>query len=372
MKKTKGLRRRTILLREGKIAFFRPVFECPSCRCSRAPLDEELGAGPREHLSRGVRELACWHAAQSSMEAAARTLEHCHGLAVSTSQIERLVHREGARILEVQEEREERWSAPITEESPVLAPEIRSETLVVEFDGTVVLTRPGEENKTVWVARAFDCKGRGEKEQSGRPFIAGPSRYAAGAATLEDFEHQILALANRMGARGAGRIVVVADGAEPLWNVLSRRLPGAVQIQDYWHVCEHLCGLARELYGEGSAEAAAAMALWKHLLWEGQMDSLLADLRERRKLRRGAKRARLDDEIRYLEKGRHRMDYPRYRAEGWLMGSGAVEAACKKVVKERFALTGARWGRGNIKDMLALRIALANDEWEQHWQHEAA
>lgn len=368
----KNRRPRTILLREGEVTFERQAYECARCRATHAPLDRELGVEAKEHLSRGVRELACWHAAQSSMEAAVRTLQHCHGLTVSSSQIERLVRREGARILEAQEEREESWRASITEESPVLAPEIRSETLVVEVDGTIVLTRPGEENKTVWVARAFDAGGRGKKETNGRPFIAGPSRYAAGAGALEDFEHQILSLANRMGARGASQIVAVADGAEPLWNALSRRLPGAVQIQDYWHVCERLCGLARDLCGEASEAARSAMTRWKSLLWEGQMEELLADLHERRKQRRGAKRARIEEEISYLKKGRHRMDYPRYRAEGWLVGSGAVEAACKKVVKERFARTGARWGRSKIKDMLALRIALANEQWDDHWQHKAA
>ncbi len=306
------------------------------------------------------------------MEAAAKTLEHCHGLVVSSSEVERIVHREGARIGLTQEELAERWAEPIEAETPVFAPEHSSETLVVEVDGTIVLTRPGEENKTVWVGRAFDAKDRGGKEASGRPFIAGPSRYAAGAGTLEDFEHGLLALANRMGARRARQKVVVADGAEPLWSMLSRRLPGAVQVQDYWHVCEHLCALARDLFGEGSEQAREAMALWKEQLWDGEMDELLAGLNEERKRRRGSKRARIDDEIRYLEKGRHRMDYPRYRREGWLVGSGAVEAACKKLVKQRFAITGARWGRGRINDMLALRLALENEEWEQHWGQKAA
>ena len=36
------------------------------------------------------------------------------------------------------------------------------------------------------------------------------------------------------------------------------------------------------------------------------------------------------------------MDYARFEREGWPIGSGAVEATCKHLVKERFCVTGAR------------------------------
>jgi hypothetical protein len=38
----------------------------------------------------------------------------------------------------------------------------------------------------------------------------------------------------------------------------------------------------------------------------------------------------------------HRMDYPRYQANGWLIGSGHVEAACKAVIGQRLEGTGMR------------------------------
>ena len=42
----------------------------------------------------------------------------------------------------------------------------------------------------------------------------------------------------------------------------------------------------------------------------------------------------------------HRMDYPRYRAAGWLIGSGAVEAAWQSVVGQRLKGGGDALGRG--------------------------
>jgi hypothetical protein len=38
------------------------------------------------------------------------------------------------------------------------------------------------------------------------------------------------------------------------------------------------------------------------------------------------------------------MDYPGYRARGWLVGSGPVEAACERVVGRRMKGGGVRWG----------------------------
>lgn len=46
------------------------------------------------------------------------------------------------------------------------------------------------------------------------------------------------------------------------------------------------------------------------------MDDLLDDLAAEHRRRRGEKRERLRREIAYLKAGRHRMEYPRYRAAG--------------------------------------------------------
>ena len=40
----------------------------------------------------------------------------------------------------------------------------------------------------------------------------------------------------------------------------------------------------------------------------------------------------------------HRRDYPRYQAEGWQIGSGHIEAACKTVVNQRLKQSGMHWG----------------------------
>jgi hypothetical protein len=47
----------------------------------------------------------------------------------------------------------------------------------------------------------------------------------------------------------------------------------------------------------------------------------------------------------YFRNQVHRMDYPRYLAHGWQIGSGPVESACKTVVGQRLKGAGMRWAR---------------------------
>jgi len=40
----------------------------------------------------------------------------------------------------------------------------------------------------------------------------------------------------------------------------------------------------------------------------------------------------------------------------------------KHLVKERYNLTGARWKRDNIRFVLALRLSIFNEEWDEDWR----
>jgi len=118
---------------------------------------------------------------------------------------------------------------------------------------------------------------------------------------------------------------------------------------------------------EEAPDASERLEQWKQALLESRVGEVIQELRAEHKRRRGAKRERLEKEIHYLEAGRARMDYAKYRQAGWPIGSGAVEATCKHLIKERFHRTGARWTRPNIAPIAALRVAIANDEWENVW-----
>jgi hypothetical protein len=356
--------RRARTLRGG-LSFSRQVFECPSCRMSRATLDEELGLEPHAALTRRFRKKVAWETAQTSFGQSSRNLEHQAELEVSPAECARVAREEGQVLLQAQQQRQQQWAAPGTPEEPAAPPEHQARRLVVEADATAVLTVEGEEHKMVWCASAFALEQRQRKQDSGRELI-GLRRYAASSGDFVDFGPQLRGLANRMGARRARAIAFIADGASCLWRWAQENMPEAVLIQDYWHVSEHLYALARELFEPEQARGKGEH--WSALLRESRMEELLDELRAEHKRRRGALRERLQREINYLQNGRARMDYARFQREGWPIGSGAIEGTCKHLVKERFNLTGARWKRDNIEPVLALRLSIFNQEWEQDWK----
>jgi len=78
------------------------------------------------------------------------------------------------------------------------------------------------------------------------------------------------------------------------------------------------------------------------------------------------------DELRkligYVADNEHRTDYPAYRAQGWDLGSGPTEAACK-VVGARFKQSGMRWvppGAATVAPLRALYLS-GTDAWDTYW-----
>jgi hypothetical protein len=324
--------------------------------------------GPHERMTRRTVKKVAWAGAKHSFAEASKDLQHQAGVEVSVAECARVAGEYGPRLDAMQREREKAWTAPWTPETKRAEPEKTVEQLVIEADATSVLTRADEEHKMVYCATAFDGKGRLKKgPPHERPMIV-ERRYSASGVEFEDFEERLKALAARMGVVRTALMAFIGDGAACLWLLAKRLFPHAVLIQDYWHVCEHLAKLVKELFGE-TERANQTVAKWKTALWESRLDEILADLEAEKRRRRGKKRERIEEEIRYMESARERMDYARFRREGWPIGSGAVEGTCKHLVKERYNVTGARWKRKNVPDVLALRLSIFNEEWETDWSN---
>ena len=81
-------------------------------------------------------------------------------------------------------------------------------------------------------------------------------------------------------------------------------------------------------------------------------------------------RQKLAEVLAYLHKNVHRMDYPTYLAKGWLIGSGAVESACKTVVGQRLKLAGMRWRETRYRQVCHLRALYKSErnQWEAFWR----
>jgi len=69
----------------------------------------------------------------------------------------------------------------------------------------------------------------------------------------------------------------------------------------------------------------------------------------------------------YFESRKDLLDYPKLRAAGWPIGTGAIESANKLVGEERLKGPGMHWGEEHVNPMLALRNAQCSNRWDEAW-----
>lgn len=143
-------------------------------------------------------------------------------------------------------------------------------------------------------------------------------------------------------------------------------------ILEFSHAAEYLSEFAKSWAGTDTAAAAALGQHWGHQLKHEGGEAVLAmlhavDLRGRS----AAACATYPATVRYGENQGHRMDYPRYRAKGWQIGSGPVESACKRVVGQRLNGAGMRWGAARADAVCRLRALFLSESgpWEACWNH---
>ena len=158
-------------------------------------------------------------------------------------------------------------------------------------------------------------------------------------------------------------LVILGDGASWIWERVSLLAENGQQvwhILDFWHACDNLAKLSRELYGEGSKQFAECFERWRSMLWQGCVAAVIKELKELHDSGRYSEKQcdELQGKINYFSTNQERMDYPRYRAVGLPIGSGVVESACKNVVGARMKQSGMMWTLEGARDMLQLRAAV--------------
>lgn len=166
-------------------------------------------------------------------------------------------------------------------------------------------------------------------------------------------------------------LVAVMDGERSLWEVLRFFLPGAIGILDIFHVLERLWLAAHVFHAEGSKASENFVTDRLRLLLEGQVGRVIGGLRQMltKQALQGSKRQTLQSVIGYFENNREHMHYDEYLAEGYPIGSGVAEGACRHLVKDRLEQTGMRWTVAGAQAMLHLRAIYLNGDWPAFVKH---
>jgi hypothetical protein len=188
--------------------------------------------------------------------------------------------------------------------------------------------------------------------------------YAAGLEPAAAFGRRLALEAHCRGLEGAGRVAVLGDGAEWIWQLAAEHFPHATQIVDWFHASERVWDLGRALFGAETVETTTWVAEQLGRLAGGQAATLAHEWHTL--ACRGEAATVRDAQVTYFTNQAPRMAYDRYRAAGWDIGSGMVESACKRVIAAREKGAGMRWSEAGAHTVAAVRVLLLNHQWDAH------
>lgn len=344
-------RPKTLVTRVGNAVVLRPYYYCKHCHRGSVPWDEAQGLSKRCY-SPGVKAMVCRTAARLSYKGTVELLAELTPLRLEESAAEWIVEEVGGRVREEQARETESYLSG--EVALPAGPPV--ERLYVTMDGSSAhIDGEWHEVKTgaVYTPRPGD-DGLDE---------SGPKRYVSAQEPAEDFTARLYIEALQAGVHRAKEVVVLGDGAPWIWNYAAVHYPGAIQIVDYWHACQHIWELAKAQYGERSPHGARWARQHCDRLKQYGPARLLRALR-RMKPRSPESAEALRIERGYFADNAARMRYHEFRERRLMIGSGVAEAACKVVVAQRLKHAGMRWKHDGADHILALRCLLLNGQHE--------
>lgn len=364
-----GSKRFTSLL--GPLELVRSYYHCRHCHEGTFPWDETLHLSS-QRLTPAASEVVCLLGAQGSFaEVAERTLVKACGLRLGESTVERTTENAGERLAKLLEDRvtfgEERawdWERDA----------LGRACAYVSLDATGV-RQQGEngakaEGRMAYVAMVYNPRGASQTLERRKASTPHQVRYLAGFYELDALGLQLRRQAAQVGWDDAQQQIGLSDGGNGLEDFFRKNFPRAEVILDFWHAKEHLVELGQALFGESSEAGKQWLDERCHELKHEGGAAVRAKLEALDVTDRGAAvQEVLRRETNYFRNHEHKMDYPRYLASGWQIGSGPVESACKTVVNNRLAGSGMRWGESGSDAVCHLRALLLSErnQWEEFW-----
>jgi hypothetical protein len=372
------LRSKPVLSVVGKVEVSRPYYLCQHCHAGQFPADIELDIENTE-FSPGVRRMQAVVGQEAPFDHGRQQIKLLADLEVTTKSVERTAETIGENIA-AREHEEIRLAVQL--DLPIVLGEAVP-ILYVQMDGTGVPVVKKETEGRKGKADGQPAHTREVKlgcvftqttwDQEGYP-IRDPhsTTYTGAIETAEEFGKRIYVEAWKRGWSRAAKKVVIADGAEWIWNLADQHFPGAVQIVDLYHARQHLWELARKLYPVDPLNQKAWMKVHqKRLLDKGKIERLVCALRSTVSTNpEVVEKIRIEAD--YFERNAERMRYPKFRRQHLFVGSGVIEAGCKTVIGSRLKQSGMFWTVRGANAIIALRCCHLNSRFEDYWESRQA
>lgn len=364
----------TVQTRFGPITIRRVQGFCSQCKEWFCPADLVLGlAGGRSPF---VQEAHALTASQMPIHQAARVVERLTGLKTPPATLDRSAKETGRKAQTLRRQLDQQTREG---KGPQASAGIQEQTLVIQIDAFNIRERGEHWGRAqelrdraeepdhwhwVYVATVFVLEDRLDK--NGRAIIT-QRGFVATRQGIDELREQLHAEAIRRGLGRAKRVLVIADGAVWIWNLVQQRFPEAAQRLDLFHAGQHLWAAAEALHGPGEEARQWVQPLLEQLQ-EGRPQRVIEKLEEALEGLKETATASLQREITYFKNHQHRMDYGQARERGEPCGSGPVESTCRQY-QCRFKRTGQFWTKEGDEALLSVETFWRNDRWSLLFPH---
>jgi hypothetical protein len=183
-------------------------------------------------------------------------------------------------------------------------------------------------------------------------------RYFCDISEADEFGTLLWASGCRVNADLSPELVFLGDGAAWIWNLVDHYYSQAVQIVDWYHAEEHLEQVASDAFST-LPERTTWLEHATQALWEGQVEDVIQDCQSLSLSNSEARKA-----VTYFTHNSERMRYDRFRAAGYMIGSGTVESGCKQIVTQRLKRPGAQWQVAGAVQTAKARAAWLSGQWQ--------
>jgi hypothetical protein len=174
-------------------------------------------------------------------------------------------------------------------------------------------------------------------------------------------------LAVQCGLLDCPEVIFISDGGTWCGTVAELYFMDATRILDWYHLAEYIWKAGRGLYSNTEKTARRWVEDCLDHLHDSGGGGLLTHLERCRSARGEHEAEALDTLMNYLRPRLAITDYPKYRANGYVIGSGMMESSCKQVVGQRLKGTGMQWSEEGALAMSALVSQRLNGTWDRFW-----
>lgn len=327
------------------------------------PYDEYLGI---DHLEfkiskEAMIEIAFWGQNQNSYKQAQKMLEKYRNILIGSDTVLKVTEYVGKIVYEKDDTQARKNYENIANIATVEKEKV-NDTLYGLIDGSAVNTRVEDENGSTWkenkLGMFFSDKSLYKRKDKSNMITK--KEFTTIFGNVEKFKEHFFNLALKQDYLSYKKVIFITDGATWIRNMLNELFPDAIQILDKFHLLENIGDYAKAIFKDNERKVKNFVDRTFERILNKEFNLIYSELRKYKNLSLPTGTVNLET---YIKNNENKIDYRYYEAQGWFVGSGAIESSNKTVIQRRTKQPGMRWSVNGGQYMLTLRAKEESGLW---------